>query len=664
DILSGHPELVQTDDVAPTLLSICPAVDRAAASGCSEGECTYTCNPGAVNANGNIFTDGCECTPTEDPTELCDNLDNDCDNAVDEDDALFCPGRERATAQACTEGQCIYTCNPGWVDRNNDLNNDPSDGCEVRCLQEPSDDLCDGIDNDCDGQIDERTASLEEGCNSTAPDNAQFGSCQLGGCLFVCNEGWQDVNQDLNPADGSPSPDGCETQCLAQTELCDGIDNNCDGELDAEDDDYIPVLCPLQVGVCQGAVRLCIDGAADPCTEATYTAQNDAYEPLETSCLDDLDNDCDGVSDGNDPDCGCALADALITIADLGSTVTHLQIALQSDVDRALVLWRESSGSIKWVIWDAEEPVESPEELTDTSDGNIALSTGSSSWGLVWRRGNNVQLQRITYQGGFDLNIPTFNNNLESVTSVQVASRPGSDQVAAVWDRQFIAGTSSDIRVGYTTVQEEPMVANFGAAGSGLPDIALNPIQPSEGWGGAVAWYSVGLLEDHIRWRIEGSPEEGEQALNLDDQEVPPTIAWNANGYLLAYRDLSTNGDPILRAVAIAADGDLQGLELLSDDLDNLTDHGNPNLNNIPSEGIVSAWVAHPIDNRAASVLVVRGIDDEGSVQDTTTLTPLENLSPVDIDISAERILLGFITDGAIRIALLDRDGGPICPDR
>ncbi|MEL6180520.1 MAG: hypothetical protein AAFS10_16290, partial [Myxococcota bacterium] len=72
----------------------------------------------------------------------------------------------------------------------------------------------------------------------------------------------------------------------------------------------------------------------------------------------------------------------------------------------------------------------------------------------------------------------------------------------------------------------------------------------------------------------------------------------------------------------------------------------------------------HPIDNRAASVLVVRGIDDEGSVQDTTTLTPLENLSPVDIDISAERILLGFITDGAIRIALLDRDGGPICPDR
>jgi len=66
------------------------------------------------------------------------------------------------------------------------------------------------------------------------------------------------------------------------------------------DEELPPRPCPLQAGVCQGAVVACENGAYADCFAAGLYGDN--FEPVETRC-DDLDNDCDSRKD---EDCECA----------------------------------------------------------------------------------------------------------------------------------------------------------------------------------------------------------------------------------------------------------------------------------------------------------------------------------------------------------------------
>lgn len=58
-------------------------------------------------------------------------------------------------------------------------------------------------------------------------------------------------------------------------------------------------LCPLQTGVCTGAIQTCVNGYWSSCDYGPY------YEPgTEATCDDGKDNDCDGLTDcGDEEDC-------------------------------------------------------------------------------------------------------------------------------------------------------------------------------------------------------------------------------------------------------------------------------------------------------------------------------------------------------------------------
>ena len=76
---------------------------------------------------------------------------------------------------------------------------------------------CDGIDNDCDGSIDETFTELGETCSTGA------GACASAG-EYVCSD--DGLSASCDAVAGTP----------AASETCsNGIDDNCDGLIDSED---------------------------------------------------------------------------------------------------------------------------------------------------------------------------------------------------------------------------------------------------------------------------------------------------------------------------------------------------------------------------------------------------------------------------------------------
>ncbi|MEZ4362633.1 MAG: MopE-related protein [Kofleriaceae bacterium] len=187
--------------------AIC-ALDRAIAT-CASGQCAVgACDAGYFDNNG-LAADGCEYGPCtyEGPQEACNQRDDDCDGLVDE--SLIAP------PSCLTEGACAgatATCSTnGWqCNYGPDVSVDPSGNIEPEVA-------CDGIDNDCDGRVDEAHPLKGQACG----DNLQ-GVCRSTG-TYTCKPGEPTaaVICSLTQLGQSPSP-----------EQCDAKDNDCDGLTD------------------------------------------------------------------------------------------------------------------------------------------------------------------------------------------------------------------------------------------------------------------------------------------------------------------------------------------------------------------------------------------------------------------------------------------------
>jgi MYXO-CTERM domain-containing protein len=108
-------------------------------------------------------------------------------------------------------------------------------------------------------------------------------------------DGCQSDNDCANPQRccGPSSSKVCVT---VGAEVCDGKDNDCDGQIDNGIDTAQLPLCSKQEGVCAGSRSHCTAGQPISCTETEYLANNSAYQATETRC-DGKDNDCNGKVD-------------------------------------------------------------------------------------------------------------------------------------------------------------------------------------------------------------------------------------------------------------------------------------------------------------------------------------------------------------------------------
>jgi len=221
------------------------------------GECragTLRCDKGAVVCQGGVLPS----------PEICDSKDNDCDGITD---GPFGPCG--STLGECKAGQ--YQCS----------------GANLICVQTfgPNAEICDGKDNNCDGAIDN---------NVTDSDIVNVTACSSS--VGVCKPGVLRCIGGGKVCDGGVS---------AQSEVCNGLDDDCDGCIDCDPNCLagkgkacpIPGLgtgCGLNVGQCTPGLLLCVAGTV---------ACIGGNQPLNEVC-DGKDNDCNGFTDETDPALG------------------------------------------------------------------------------------------------------------------------------------------------------------------------------------------------------------------------------------------------------------------------------------------------------------------------------------------------------------------------
>jgi hypothetical protein len=175
-----------------------PGVNQTAT--CNGGSCERDCNEGYFNANGDP-ADGCECEITNGGEETCDGVDNDCDGDTDED---FPEAGRSCTAG---EGECQATGN--WTCDNGSLTCD----AEVGTPATSEETACDNRDEDCDGEVDEDCDVDGDGwCDNELPIAGTL-KCGAGGDVGDCD----DNNPDVHP-NAPGLCDGLDNDCNGQVD--------------------------------------------------------------------------------------------------------------------------------------------------------------------------------------------------------------------------------------------------------------------------------------------------------------------------------------------------------------------------------------------------------------------------------------------------------------
>ncbi len=169
--------------------------------------------------------------------ELCDGLDNDCDSSIDEGAQSVTWYRDQDADTWGTSTQSLASCTvpPGYVQRAGDCND------TVAAIRPGADEICDGVDNDCDLLVDD--ADSVTGATRWYADHdvdGVGGAASVTRCVEPASGDYALETGDCDDDDPSVYP--------GAVEVCnDSADNDCDTLVDALDTDAgcLVVWCEL-----------------------------------------------------------------------------------------------------------------------------------------------------------------------------------------------------------------------------------------------------------------------------------------------------------------------------------------------------------------------------------------------------------------------------------
>lgn len=173
-------------------------------------------------------------------------------------------------------------CSDGWY-----VCRDASLSCEPNIQPGERQEICDGLDNDCDGLVDE---SVDEDSNYNYVTGI---GRHCGNPDDECYAGTQICNSEKRQLECS---DPVEPKDIL--DLCTGRDDNCNGEVDEDANDPNNLLgtpCYAGIGTCRAAATWSCDPndpAAEPVCPAVARDEN-----AQPEVCDYTDNDCDGIVD-------------------------------------------------------------------------------------------------------------------------------------------------------------------------------------------------------------------------------------------------------------------------------------------------------------------------------------------------------------------------------